>query len=246
MNELPDYCPSCSGCQSSVSHKVCKICEMRLCTNCSSVGYDWSSFFKHGSTDDFETEMKSNLLEHTTSELQFYVNAHNIEVKDSMNKDCLIRSITAHQCDQCEPKNVQLSVNDPAKSSVESDRWKPPASNLVSLIEIPDEKAVEQLSNIQLRLLLSHHAIEHAFFLERIEYVERVKQLWRESMWSKEDMTTSAVASSEECHVCRDSPINCVILPCGHMATCMNCVRRLPTCPICRKPVCQTVRIFRV
>ncbi|KAF6777480.1 hypothetical protein AHF37_02792 [Paragonimus kellicotti] len=152
MNELPDYCPSCSDFQPSVSHKVCKVCEMRLCTNCSSVGYDWSSFFKDGSTDDVETEMKNNLQEHTTSELQFY----------------------------------PLSINDPAGLSVESGRWKPPASNLVSLIEIPDEKAVEQLSNIQLRMLLSHHAIEHAFFLERSEYVERVKQLWRESMWTKE------------------------------------------------------------
>ncbi|KAF8563457.1 hypothetical protein P879_10088 [Paragonimus westermani] len=245
MNELPDYCPSCSDFQSSVSHKVCKVCEMRLCTNCSSVGYDWSSFFKDGSTIDFKTELQTNLQEHTTSELQSYVNAHSIEVKDSMDKDCLIRSIVAHQCDQCEPKNVS-SINEPARSSVESGRWKPPASNLVSLIEIPDEEAVEQLSNIQLRLLLSHHAIEHAFFLERNEYVERVKQLWRESMWTKKGVTTSAVPGSGECHICRDSPINCVILPCGHMATCMDCARRLPTCPICRKPVCQTVRVFRV
>ncbi|XDA79667.1 hypothetical protein R6Z07F_009676 [Ovis aries] len=31
-----------------------------------------------------------------------------------------------------------------------------------------------------------------------------------------------------------DSPIDCVLLECGHMVTCTKCGKRMNECPICR------------
>jgi len=47
------------------------------------------------------------------------------------------------------------------------------------------------------------------------------------------------------CKICMDAPVECVILECGHLATCMACGKQLSECPICRRFVVRVVRIFR-
>ena len=49
-------------------------------------------------------------------------------------------------------------------------------------------------------------------------------------------------ASSATCVVCMDKPRDALIMPCGHMYTCMACISQLQqrACPICRVPI-QTV-----
>lgn len=47
------------------------------------------------------------------------------------------------------------------------------------------------------------------------------------------------------CKICMDAPIECVILECGHMATCTNCGKVLSECPICRQYIVRVVRFFR-
>lgn len=47
------------------------------------------------------------------------------------------------------------------------------------------------------------------------------------------------------CKICMDAPVECVILECGHLATCMACGKQLSECPICRQFVVRIVRIFR-
>ncbi|KAL0173652.1 hypothetical protein M9458_029620, partial [Cirrhinus mrigala] len=39
------------------------------------------------------------------------------------------------------------------------------------------------------------------------------------------------------CKICMDSPIDCVLLECGHMVTCTKCGKRMSECPICRQYV---------
>lgn len=51
------------------------------------------------------------------------------------------------------------------------------------------------------------------------------------------DMTT-------ECVVCMDQKSDVVLLNCGHVCCCFNCSNSLTSCPICRNPVVQRVRIF--
>lgn len=47
------------------------------------------------------------------------------------------------------------------------------------------------------------------------------------------------------CKICMDSPIDCVLLECGHMVTCTKCGKRMSECPICRQYVVRAVHVFR-
>lgn len=47
------------------------------------------------------------------------------------------------------------------------------------------------------------------------------------------------------CKICMDAPVECVMLECGHMATCTACGKQLSECPICRQFVVRIVRTFR-
>lgn len=58
------------------------------------------------------------------------------------------------------------------------------------------------------------------------------------------DEAASAI-SGEECVVCMDKARAAVILPCGHLHTCMECTANLSDCPVCRRPIERVVRAFR-
>lgn len=47
------------------------------------------------------------------------------------------------------------------------------------------------------------------------------------------------------CKICMDAAIECVLLECGHMATCTNCGKVLSECPICRQYIVRVVRFFK-
>lgn len=59
-------------------------------------------------------------------------------------------------------------------------------------------------------------------------------------------LTDGAAAQEEHlCRICMDSPIDCVLLECGHMVTCTKCGKRMSECPICRQYVIRAVHVFR-
>ena len=52
-----------------------------------------------------------------------------------------------------------------------------------------------------------------------------------------------------QCVVCFDAPKDHAIVPCGHQCVCAGCAElltntRTPTCPVCRDPIQQTVKVF--
>jgi len=47
------------------------------------------------------------------------------------------------------------------------------------------------------------------------------------------------------CKVCMDEVIDCVLLECGHMVTCMICSKKITECPICRQHVARIVKVFK-
>jgi hypothetical protein len=53
------------------------------------------------------------------------------------------------------------------------------------------------------------------------------------------------MSMDELCKICMDAPVECVMLECGHMATCTACGKQLSECPICRQFVIRIVRTFR-
>nr|XP_022344499.1 E3 ubiquitin-protein ligase NEURL1-like isoform X2 [Crassostrea virginica]XP_022344500.1 E3 ubiquitin-protein ligase NEURL1-like isoform X2 [Crassostrea virginica] len=56
-------------------------------------------------------------------------------------------------------------------------------------------------------------------------------------------------ASSNHCVVCRDEVSNSVIYNCGHMCICQACgiqlKNRNSTCPVCRTPIRDIIRVYR-
>ena len=52
-----------------------------------------------------------------------------------------------------------------------------------------------------------------------------------------------------QCVVCFDAPKDHIIVPCGHQCVCAGCAEQLtktrtPTCPVCREPIRETVKVF--
>jgi hypothetical protein len=45
------------------------------------------------------------------------------------------------------------------------------------------------------------------------------------------------VVVDNECVVCFDGSVNTVLVPCGHVALCTTCARKLTLCPICRASI---------
>ncbi|GLG97781.1 Death-associated inhibitor of apoptosis 2 [Gryllus bimaculatus] len=46
------------------------------------------------------------------------------------------------------------------------------------------------------------------------------------------------------CKICMDEEVGAVFVPCGHLATCVNCAASVQDCPMCRQPIKATVRTF--
>ena len=59
------------------------------------------------------------------------------------------------------------------------------------------------------------------------------------------DLPSGPVIEENLCKICMDSPIDCVLLECGHMVTCTKCGKRMSECPICRQYVVRAVHVFR-
>lgn len=67
----------------------------------------------------------------------------------------------------------------------------------------------------------------------------------------KENTTTSVGGGggggddAELCKICMDRLIDCVLVECGHMCSCVKCGKLLSECPICRQYVVRVIRVFK-
>jgi len=55
---------------------------------------------------------------------------------------------------------------------------------------------------------------------------------------------TTAADSETECIICLSRPRQIAFVSCGHVATCVQCTEGLSVCPVCRKTITSTMRIF--
>lgn len=47
-----------------------------------------------------------------------------------------------------------------------------------------------------------------------------------------------------ECKICFASSLQVAFLPCGHVATCVQCGARFDRCPLCKEVVLDRARLF--
>jgi hypothetical protein len=62
-------------------------------------------------------------------------------------------------------------------------------------------------------------------------FVEPEMATARAGYYEKDDDAVTTV--NEECIICFDNVIDCVILPCGHQICCLHCSKSMSLCPIC-------------
>ncbi|XP_077293418.1 E3 ubiquitin-protein ligase RNF34 isoform X2 [Arctopsyche grandis] len=117
------------------------------------------------------------------------------------------------------------------------------SSSRINLDDLKEFSQIEGLNVKQLKELLILNRVDFKGCCERKELLERAERLWRESTKSREDLETTG--NEELCKICMDAPMECVMLECGHIATCVQCGKRLNECPICRQYVVRVVRFFR-
>ena len=45
-----------------------------------------------------------------------------------------------------------------------------------------------------------------------------------------------------KCNICYENNSNCVLVNCGHASFCINCMKNIKECPLCRKKITEKVK----
>ncbi|XP_071783076.1 E3 ubiquitin-protein ligase rififylin-like, partial [Centroberyx gerrardi] len=117
-----------------------------------------------------------------------------------------------------------------------------------SLSDLSRVEDIEGLSVRQLKEILARNFVNFKGCCEKWELMERVTRLYNDykDLQNQGEDTAAAKKLDENlCRICMDSPIDCVLLECGHMVTCSRCGKRMNECPICRQYVVRAVHVFR-
>ncbi|XP_026051876.1 E3 ubiquitin-protein ligase rififylin [Carassius auratus] len=128
-------------------------------------------------------------------------------------------------------------------------------SRRASLSDLSRVEDIEGLSVRQLKEILARNLVNYQGCCEKWELMEKVTHLFNDQKDfhnlvsnTKTEAADPAEPSGQEenlCKICMDSPIDCVLLECGHMVTCSKCGQRMNECPICRQYVVRAVHVFR-
>ena len=115
-------------------------------------------------------------------------------------------------------------------------------------IVIEDVKKIQK----QNRFLLQKQEIESKKQYEEIQ--NQTKQLnllqnlvldLKNSQSSKKNAEKVETEPIGKCVICLDKPFTHAVRPCGHLIACTDCAEKLPNeCPICRRTISDTLRIF--
>ncbi|XP_032901841.1 E3 ubiquitin-protein ligase rififylin isoform X2 [Amblyraja radiata] len=165
---------------------------------------------------------------------------------------------TASTSHDAPPPYGATNPNSPRNSqepnlSVNSEEIIAPGRHRASLSDLTSVEDIEGLSVRQLKEILARNFVNYKGCCEKWELMERVTRLYNEQRdlqihaaeLKTQDGGTGTSVDENLCKICMDSPIDCVLLECGHMVTCTKCGKRMSECPICRQFVIRAVHVFR-
>eukprot|EP00092_Neocalanus_flemingeri_P048226 GFUD01054956.1.p1 GENE.GFUD01054956.1~~GFUD01054956.1.p1 ORF type:complete len:227 (+),score=70.34 GFUD01054956.1:401-1081(+) len=138
--------------------------------------------------------------------------------------------------------NVDLLAEQGASSSPNSPR-RFANQGMVYLSEIESLADLNELSTKQVKELLAMNRVNFKGCVEKDELLKIVERLWKQEQRNKSNI--ESMDDDSMCKICMDSPIDCVMLECGHMCTCTNCGKQMAECPICRQYVVRVVKTFK-
>jgi len=114
---------------------------------------------------------------------------------------------------------------------------------LVYLSEIESLEDLKELSTKQIKEMLAMNRVNFKGCVEKEELLKILQRLWKQEQKNKDNV--ESMEDESLCKICMDSPIDCVMLECGHMCTCTNCGKQMAECPICRQYVVRVVKTFK-
>ena len=56
--------------------------------------------------------------------------------------------------------------------------------------------------------------------------------------------TQKTQSDDNQCIICYDRSIDCVMTPCGHQMCCSECAKKLSTCPVCNAN-CEVIKVYK-
>lgn len=174
------------------------------------------------------------------------------QAKTSLSTKCILMSALG-SLRACRTQELNHLISSLPLQSVDSEDSFVPGRR-ASLSDLTHLEDIEGLTVRQLKEILARNFVNYKGCCEKWELMERVTRLYKDQkglqhlVSGNEDQNGGAVPSGLEenlCKICMDSPIDCVLLECGHMVTCTKCGKRMNECPICRQYVIRAVHVFR-
>ncbi|XP_031557331.1 E3 ubiquitin-protein ligase RNF34-like [Actinia tenebrosa] len=123
----------------------------------------------------------------------------------------------------------------------------PPNTKKAPPKTIDDITSIDQVSSLSIReikQILTVNCVDFKGCCEKEELLQKVRMLWKSRNDSKK-IGDNDEDSEDICKVCMDRAIDCVLLECGHMVTCLQCSKQVAECPICRQNVSRIVKVFK-
>jgi len=133
----------------------------------------------------------------------------------------------------------------------------------VKLTEITCVNDIKHLSVRQLKYMLGTNLVSYKGVLEKHELIKKVTELYLDDLRNQETLAAQEAAAADNdsnaqssqaaaadldnniCKICYENPMDCVLLECGHMISCIKCGKVLAECPICRQNIVRAVRVFK-
>lgn len=72
--------------------------------------------------------------------------------------------------------------------------------------------------------------------------VQKIHKIGLEKLPVKDK--TIPIEEPKTCGICMERPINAVVIPCGHLGYCLECLKLVKTCPSCRTPMQNFIQVF--
>jgi hypothetical protein len=142
----------------------------------------------------------------------------------------------------------------------------PPLSNTANVVTLKKRASLSDLKSIldidglsvrQIKEILTFNFVDYSDCFEKKDLIERIQRLYNDSLENNNNNTIKVDDSGGEnskengpielnlCKICMDQVIDCVLLNCGHMCSCVKCGKLLSECPICRQYVVKVIRVFK-
>lgn len=141
------------------------------------------------------------------------------------------------------PPSSPSSTNPAEQATTSTADVSPLPRKIPNLRDYASIEELNELSGKELKIVLTYNRVDYKGCVEKGELLEKVERLWHDTQKHKtEDFTENF---DDLCKLCMDAPLDCVLLECGHIATCIDCGKKLAECPICRQYVSRVVRTFK-